>query len=182
MSNISNTNKNSNPNQFDFLEHVPQKYMSEVAGALNQSIDKQTWLKSNLNAETIQAPTFETKLIHKQLINNSFKGLEGCISTIADNLNAPIEYITVSMLINLSTLIGNQIKVQPKKDDPTWLVTPNLWGLLIGTPSILKSPALKAIFKFIETKNKEYSNEFEEKSKHSSKQREILQLKIESIM
>jgi hypothetical protein len=44
------------------------------------------------------------------------------------------------------SLIGRQVGIYPKRRDD-WLVVPNLWGAVVGRPSLLKSPALAEVMK-----------------------------------
>jgi hypothetical protein len=44
------------------------------------------------------------------------------------------------------SLIGRRAGILPKRRDD-WLVVPNLWGAVVGRPSLLKSPALAEVMK-----------------------------------
>ena len=46
----------------------------------------------------------------------------------------------------LGSLIGRKVGIFPKAHDD-WLVIPNLWGAVVGRPSLLKSPAIAEIMK-----------------------------------
>ncbi|WP_162567557.1 YfjI family protein [Variovorax sp. SRS16] len=60
---------------------------------------------------------------------------------IAHRMQCPIDFPAVGAVTAISSLIGARAVVQPKaKDD--WQVVPNLWGLIIGNPGVMKSPAL----------------------------------------
>lgn len=66
--------------------------------------------------------------------------LRGWVMDIAHRMQCPPDFAAVSAVVALSSLIGARAVVQPKaKDD--WLVVPNLWGLIIGRPGVMKSPA-----------------------------------------
>ncbi|MDP9995476.1 putative DNA primase/helicase [Variovorax boronicumulans] len=63
------------------------------------------------------------------------------VMDIAHRMQAPADFAAVGAITALSSLIGARAVVQPKaKDD--WRVVPNLWGLIIGSPGVMKSPAL----------------------------------------
>lgn len=68
------------------------------------------------------------------------------IEDIADRMQCPIEFPAVSAMICLSQIIGRQMTIRPKRLD-TWQVVPNLWGMLIGRPSLMKSPPLQEVVK-----------------------------------
>jgi len=57
-------------------------------------------------------------------------------------MQCPPDYIGVSVMVALSSLIGRKVTVRPQRNDD-WAVTPNLWALLIGRPGIMKSPAME---------------------------------------
>jgi hypothetical protein len=61
-------------------------------------------------------------------------------------LQCPADYIGVGVMIGLAASVGNKVTIYPKAKD-SWEVVPNLWGLLIGEPSSMKSPALDATLK-----------------------------------
>jgi hypothetical protein len=44
------------------------------------------------------------------------------------------------------SLIGRKVGMHPKRRDD-WLVVPNLWGAVVGRPSLMKSPALAEVMK-----------------------------------
>ncbi|WP_336274632.1 YfjI family protein [Vreelandella indica] len=62
----------------------------------------------------------------------------------AYRLQAAPEYCAVVALTCLSAVLGRKVLIGPKQYDD-WTVTANLWGALIGGPSSMKSPVLKAM-------------------------------------
>lgn len=63
------------------------------------------------------------------------------VMDIANRMQCPPDFPAVGAIAALSSLIGARAVIQPKaKDD--WQVVPNLWGLIIGNPGVMKSPAL----------------------------------------
>ena len=65
---------------------------------------------------------------------------------IAERMECPPDYPAVGAMIALAGLVGRKIGIRPKQFDD-WLVIPNLWGMLIGRPSALKSPPLREALK-----------------------------------
>jgi len=57
-------------------------------------------------------------------------------------MQCPLDFTAVGAMVALATVVGRQIGIRPKRHDD-WLVVPNLWGAVVGRPSVLKSPALK---------------------------------------
>src|SRR5262245_39167293 len=61
---------------------------------------------------------------------------------IAERLQVPLEFPAVAAIVALASVVGNQVRFQPKARDD-WTVTPNLWGGVVGRPGMMKSPALQ---------------------------------------
>jgi hypothetical protein len=68
-------------------------------------------------------------------------GLRPWLTDIADRVQCPLEYVAISAMVAIAAIIGRRIGIYPKRHDD-WLVIPNLWGMLIGRPGVLKSPAM----------------------------------------
>ncbi|HZN10504.1 MAG TPA: DUF3987 domain-containing protein, partial [Blastocatellia bacterium] len=68
------------------------------------------------------------------------------LSDISRRMQCPLEYPTVAAVIALAAVVGNAFAIRPKRRDD-WTVVPNLWGAIIGLPSLLKTPALMEAMK-----------------------------------
>ena len=68
--------------------------------------------------------------------------------------NAPIDYAAVIVMTVLGSLLGRKVGIHPKCNDD-WLVIPNLWGVIVGEPSVKKTPILNEIIKPIRILEKE---------------------------
>ena len=60
---------------------------------------------------------------------------------VAERIQIPLEFVAVPAIVALSALIGRRIGIYPKRKDD-WFVVPNLWGMVIARPGLLKSPAI----------------------------------------
>lgn len=69
------------------------------------------------------------------------QALRGWIVDIAERMQCPPDFPAVGVITALSGLIGARAVVAPKQHDD-WRVVPNLWGLIVGRPGVMKSPAL----------------------------------------
>lgn len=69
------------------------------------------------------------------------EALRGWVTDIAHRMQCPPDFPAVGAVVALSSLIGARAVVQPKARDD-WQVVPNLWGLIVGRPGVMKSPAL----------------------------------------
>jgi hypothetical protein len=63
------------------------------------------------------------------------------VADIADRVQCPPDFVAVGVMVAAAAVIGRQIAIRPKRQDD-WAVVPNLWGLAVGPPGSLKSPAL----------------------------------------
>ncbi len=74
------------------------------------------------------------------------EALRGWIVDIAERMQCPPDFPAVGVITALSGLIGARAVVAPKQHDD-WRVVPNLWGLIVGRPGVMKSPALGEVLK-----------------------------------
>lgn len=80
--------------------------------------------------------------------------LQGCLHDIAERMQCPLEFPAVAALVALASLIGRNLAIRPKRFDD-WYEVGNLWGLIIGPPGILKTPAIEAAIEPIHRLEKE---------------------------
>ncbi len=69
------------------------------------------------------------------------EALRPWVVDIAERIQCPIEYVAVSAMVTLGAALGRKIAVRPKRRDD-WHEFSNLWGVVIGPPSWMKSPAM----------------------------------------
>ena len=69
------------------------------------------------------------------------EALRGWVADIANRMQCPPDFTAVAALVSISSLIGARVVVKPKARDD-WAVVPNLWGVIVGRPGVMKSPAL----------------------------------------
>lgn len=72
--------------------------------------------------------------------------LRGWIVDIAERMQCPPDFPAVGAIVALSSLIGARAVVAAKQHDD-WRVVPNLWGVVVGRPGVMKSPALGEVMK-----------------------------------
>ncbi len=53
------------------------------------------------------------------------------------------DFVAAAALVALGSTIGARCAIKPKSSD-SWVVVPNLWGCIVGPPSVKKSPACSA--------------------------------------
>jgi putative DNA primase/helicase len=64
------------------------------------------------------------------------------VRDIAERVQCPPDFPAVGAMIGLAGIVGRKVGIRPKRHDD-WLVVPNLWGMVIGRPGIMKTPALQ---------------------------------------
>jgi|CXWL01.1.fsa_nt_gi hypothetical protein len=63
------------------------------------------------------------------------------IKDVSDRMQCPPDFVAAAMLVMTSSIIGAGCAIRPKKNDD-WTVIPNLWGGVVGRPSMMKTPAI----------------------------------------
>jgi len=72
--------------------------------------------------------------------------LRGWIVDVSERMQIPPDFAAAGAVVVAGSLIGRKLGIHPKRQDD-WLVVPNLWGAVVGRPSLLKSPALAEVMK-----------------------------------
>jgi hypothetical protein len=67
----------------------------------------------------------------------------------ADRMPCSPDYVAAALLVCLGSVIGARCGIKPKRRDD-WLVTPNLFGGIVGDPSAKKSPALSTVTRLLD--------------------------------
>jgi len=63
------------------------------------------------------------------------------VADIAARVQCPSDFVAVGVIVSAAAVIGRKVAIRPKRPDD-WAVVPNLWGLAVGPPGLMKSPAL----------------------------------------
>lgn len=91
--------------------------------------------------------------------------LRGWIIDIAERMQIPPDFSAAAAIVVLGSLIGRKLGIHPKEKDD-WVVVPNLWGAIVGRPSLMKSPAISEVMKplnqFVVAAKTRYDEEIEE--------------------
>jgi putative DNA primase/helicase len=65
------------------------------------------------------------------------------IEDTCDRLQCPTDFAAVAAMTALGAVVGRKVGVGPQARTD-WTVTPNFWGIVVGRPGVLKSPAMEA--------------------------------------
>ncbi|MCD8545366.1 MAG: DUF3987 domain-containing protein [Sulfurospirillum cavolei] len=68
------------------------------------------------------------------------------VKDVCERIESPFEIGAVTALTLIGSLIGNKVGIRPKAKD-NWTVVPNVWGMIIGKPSIKKTPVYSELYK-----------------------------------
>jgi putative DNA primase/helicase len=68
------------------------------------------------------------------------------IGDISNRLQCPPDYVAVAAITGLGSVIGRRVGIKPQQRTD-WVEIPNFWGMFIGRPGMLKSPAMSEALK-----------------------------------
>jgi len=68
--------------------------------------------------------------------------LQEYVRDVAERAQCPPDFVGVALVVAVSAVVGRKFIIHPKQHDD-WTVVPNQWGVIIGRPSAMKTPALK---------------------------------------
>jgi hypothetical protein len=71
--------------------------------------------------------------------------LRPLVDDVSERMQTPRDYAAVAAVVTLAGCVNRRAVVQPKAQDSSWSVVPNLWGAIVGAPGYMKSPVLRAI-------------------------------------
>ena len=69
------------------------------------------------------------------------RSVGAAVDDISERMQCPPDFPAAAMMVAMGAILGCRIGIRPRKRDD-WLVVPNLWGCVIGRPSLKKSPAI----------------------------------------
>ena len=68
------------------------------------------------------------------------------VTDIAERAQCPVDFVAIGAVVAAAAVIGRQVAIRPKRADD-WTVIPNVWGLAVGRPGLMKSAALAETLK-----------------------------------
>ena len=75
------------------------------------------------------------------------KSLRPLVEDVADRMQVPLDFPAVTAVATLAGVTNRRALLQPKRNDTSWVVVPNLWGGIVASPGMLKSPVIASITK-----------------------------------
>lgn len=86
--------------------------------------------------------------------------LQEYVRDVAERTQCPPDFVGVALVVGISAVVGRKFTIHPKQYDD-WAVVPNQWGVIIGRPSAMKTPALKQALRpldVLETRERKQHN------------------------
>jgi hypothetical protein len=77
------------------------------------------------------------------------KALADFVLDEADRMPCPPDYVASALMVALGAVIGTKCGIKPKRRDD-WVITPNLYGGVVGYPSSKKTPAVNTAMRFLD--------------------------------
>ncbi len=93
--------------------------------------------------EPIRAELLPVEPLHESMIPEPLLPM---IKDVAYRMSVPLDFVAVPLIVAIGSVIGTGCRIRPKRKDD-WEVTPNLWGALVGDPSMLKTPAMDEVIR-----------------------------------
>jgi hypothetical protein len=85
--------------------------------------------------------------------------LRAWIEDTAELFQCAPDYLAVAAMVSVGSLVGRRIGVRPKRK-AAWTEYGNLWGLVIGRPGSMKSPAITEASRFLRRFEKAAADEY----------------------
>jgi hypothetical protein len=103
-----------------------------------------------------------TKLARVEQFKSEFlpEAIAPWVSDIAERLQCPPDFVGVAAVTALGSTVGRRVGIKPQQKTD-WLEIPNIWGLFIGPPGVLKSPAMNEALKPVHHLEAEAAKEYE---------------------
>lgn len=124
--------------------------------------------------EPIQNELPPVQALAEDLLPDSFRPL---VADVTRRMQVPMDYPAVVMVLCLAGAVNRRAVIQPKANDTSWVVVPNLWGGIIAPPGAMKSPVIQAVAHPLNQIQAEWWHEHEEALKECARAKEEYELR-----
>ncbi len=97
---------------------------------------------TEIKAELPPAPAFDAAT----LLPNPLRDF---VFDEADRMPCSPDYVAVALVVAIGAVVGARVALKPKRRDD-WIVTPNLFGGVVGDPSSKKTPAINTALRHLD--------------------------------
>ena len=105
------------------------------------------------------------------------ESLRPFVADVAKRMQVPIDYPAAVMVLCLAGAVNRRASIQPKANDTSWVIVPNLWGGIIAPPGYMKSPVMQAIARPLMTIQEEWRRDHAEASAGYTRELEEFELR-----
>jgi len=145
------------------VNQVEDQFKQQQSKSANDTTVKQPYINWKGEPEEIKTKLPPVKLLDDDMLPEP---LAPWLLDISYRMQAPIDFSAAAMFVVFGSVIGAGCKMRPKAVD-NWGVVCNLFGMIIGDPSMLKTPAVSEVLKLLDDLQFKYRDIFEsEKSEH----------------
>jgi hypothetical protein len=106
--------------------------------------------------------------------------LRAYAADVAERMQIPLDYVGIPFMVTLGFLVARKVGIFPKRHDD-WIVSPNLWGMTIGRPGLLKSPAQERVTELASRLERESQENFSREWHTRETHRRVVELKIQEL-
>ena len=129
----------------------------------NDASTKQPYINWKGEPEEIKTKLPPVKLLDDDMLPEP---LAPWLLDISYRMQVPVDFPAAAMFIVFGSVIGAGCRIRPKKNDD-WSEISNLYGMVIGEPSMLKTPAVAEVLKLLDSLQFKYRDIYEcEKTDH----------------
>lgn len=111
-----------------------------------------------------------------ELLPEAFRAF---VMDVSDRMQCPPDFPAVAMMVALGSLVGRQCGIRPKRNDD-WTVVPNLWGGVVGSPSVKKTPALQPAVGLLDRLDQQRRKEFEDATAEYNRTLEVQEVRAKA--
>lgn len=124
--------------------------------------------------EPLQSELPPVEAFSEDLLPATFRPL---VRDVTERMQVPIDYPAVVMVLCLAGAVNRRASIQPKANDSSWIVVPNLWGGIIAPPGFMKSPVIQAVTRPLNQIQTECRHDHEEALKQYAREKEEYELR-----
>lgn len=101
------------------------------------------------------------------------------VSDIAERMQCALDFVAVSVLVALGSIIGRKVAIRPQRFTD-WFEVANLWACIVGRPGVMKSPAMNEALKPLNKLEAKANKENEEALAEFRRATRVHELKVKA--